>query len=289
MPGISFDRAVEYYDETRGYNAGSGERVRDAIVALAGAGTATHFLELGVGTGRIALPFIRAGYNYTGVDISRQMMDRLEAKIAADAQAGYRYELREADITAMPFADATFDVAIGVHVLHLVSDWQATVREARRVLRPNGVLVIGYDQWQDMHLPEQPAAQSETARVRTSWEQIQRDLGLHHAEERLQVRNSDSDLVAYCESLGAHTKRVRLAEVERAAVSPRGMAERLKGRLYSADWQTPDELHAEASRRLDEWFTREISAPDEPVAQAGYFGAILVRWPKQAELPLGSQ
>lgn len=279
MPGVSFDRAAEYYDETRGYNAGSGERVRDAIVALAGAGAGTRFLELGVGTGRIALPFIRAGYDYTGVDISQAMMDRLVDKLAAEASPQRRYDLRQADITALPFADASFDVVIVVHVLHLVSDWRAAVREARRVLRPGGCLVIGYDQWQDMNIPGDTIVQTSTAQVRAQWEAIQRDLG-QQAASRLQVRTSDNDLVAYCKSLGARTERVRLAEVERVPVSPRAAAERLKARLYSSDWATPDDVHAEAARRLDEWFAREIGAPDEPVAQPGFFGAILVRWPQ---------
>src|SRR5882757_8901159 len=111
MPPASFDRAAEYYDTTRGYAAGSDERIRDAIVAYTAANSDTHFLELGVGTGRIALPFIRAGYDYTGVDLSPAMMARLADKLAGDADAAaYRFELREADITALPFEAARFDV-----------------------------------------------------------------------------------------------------------------------------------------------------------------------------------
>src|SRR3954470_15795923 len=104
MPPVSFDRAAEYYDITRGYADGSAERIRDAIVAYTTAGRNTRFLELGVGTGRIALPFIRAGYDYTGVDISPAMMARLAGKLADDSGASmYRFQLREADITMLPF------------------------------------------------------------------------------------------------------------------------------------------------------------------------------------------
>ena len=44
MSPISFDRAAEYYDTTRGYAAGSAERIRDAIVAYTKAGNHTRFL-----------------------------------------------------------------------------------------------------------------------------------------------------------------------------------------------------------------------------------------------------
>src|SRR5262245_29942346 len=84
MSPVSFDRAAEYYDTTRGYAAGSAERIRDAIVAYIGAERDARFLELGVGTGRIALPFIRAGDHYTGVDISQAMLERLSGKLTGD-------------------------------------------------------------------------------------------------------------------------------------------------------------------------------------------------------------
>ena len=136
MSPVSFDRVAEYYDATRGYAEGSAERIRDAIVSYTGAGRDTRLLELGVGTGRIALPFIRAGYDYSGVDISPAMMERLTDKLAADTDtAVYRFQLHQADITALPFEATRFDVIIAVHVLHLVAEWQRAVQEARRLCR----------------------------------------------------------------------------------------------------------------------------------------------------------
>src|SRR5689334_15240561 len=147
MPGISFDRAVEYYDATRGYAEGVAERIRDAIVKETEADQNTRFLELGVGTGRIALPFIQAGYDYTGVDLSQPMMDKLEQKLTEDpAKANFRYKLQQGDVTSLPFPDNSFDVIITVHVLHLIDNWQEAINEARRVLRkPGGKFILGYD------------------------------------------------------------------------------------------------------------------------------------------------
>jgi SAM-dependent methyltransferase len=278
MTSIPFDRAAGYYDATRGYGEGAAERIRDAIVRYTGATASTRFLELGVGTGRIALPFIRAGYDYTGVDISQPMMDQLAAKLAGDpGAAGYRYELRRASVTALPFADDSFDVAIAVHVLHLVEDWQAAVREARRVLRRGSWLLVGYDEGPEDGQGSAPLSGS--ARVRAKWYEIRDELGIKGPRGRSNLWGSDERLVTYLRSLGARTEIVRLAEVERPPIAPRQMAERLKARMYSSDWDTPDELHAEASRRLDEWLAREVAAPDQPVATAGRFKAIAATWP----------
>jgi ubiquinone/menaquinone biosynthesis C-methylase UbiE len=277
MANISFDRAADYYDTTRGYAEGSAERIRDAIVAYAGAGKDSRFLELGVGTGRIALPFIRGGYDYTGVDISRAMMDRLAAKIAADpGAAGYRYDLREADVAALPFADGAFDVAITVHVLHLVADWQAVVREARRVLRANGgLLLIGNDNdtsW------DNPATATPPARVRDHWLQLRKELGFGRHANVDGVWGQDERLIAYLRSLGATTEIVELTTYERPALSAREMVERYRARMYSGDWHTPEDVHAEASRRLEAWMADEIADPDQPYVAQGQFTAVAARW-----------
>src|SRR5262245_32183987 len=139
MPLISFDRAVDYYDETRGLVPGAAEKIRDAILDYTHVTPTARFLELGIGTGRIALPFIAAGYQYDGADVSTARMGRLAQQIADLAVANgkqvtdYHCKLIEADITQrLPLEDASYDVVILVHVLHLVEDWQSVLREARR-------------------------------------------------------------------------------------------------------------------------------------------------------------
>ena len=185
------------------------ERIRDAIVAYAGGGKDSRFLELGVGTGRIALPFIRGGYDYTGVDISRAMMDRLAAKIAADpSAAGYRYDLREADVAALPFADGSFDVAITVHVLHLVADWQAVVREARRVPGEAGDLP-GHDRVEG----HERGAQAREHPVREQRERDEREVRVAARDEGAQALVERSRAVD--RDAGAPAEQARERAVDR--------------------------------------------------------------------------
>jgi SAM-dependent methyltransferase len=279
MPPVSFDRAAEFYDTTRGYAAGSAERIRDAIVAYTGAGRDARFLELGVGTGRIALPFIRAGYDYTGVDISPAMMARLTTKLSGDTgAAAYRFELREADVTALPFEAARFDGIIAVHVLHLVHDWQRAVQEARRVLRPGGWLLCGSDQTVGDDALASVLGLPAPVRVRLKWWELRRELGLGWANGRSNLRSRDTQLIEYLRALGATVDTARLAKYELPAISARAMAERVKARVFSADWDTPEAAHAELARRLDDWLAHSIGAPDAPEPIAGEFIAVTAKW-----------
>ena len=281
MGSVSFDRAAEFYDVTRGYAEGSAERIRDAIVAYTGAGRDTRFLELGVGTGRIALPFIRAGYDYTGVDISQAMMGRLAGKLAGDPNAAaYRYELREADITALPFEADHFDVIIAVHILHLVEDWQQAVGEAQRVLRPGGRLLCGSDEMPGEDGSSADASLPAPLRVRRKWWEMRRELGLGRPVGRSNVRDYDAQLSEYLRLTSATVERVRLAAFAQPPISAREMAERIKARVFSSDWDTAEAAHAELSTRLDQWLAQALEAPDAPEAIVGEFMAITATWPE---------
>ncbi len=284
MSPVSFDRAAEYYDTTRGYAAGSAERIRDAIVAYTGTGRDTRFLELGVGTGRIALPFIRAGYDYTGVDISPAMMDRLAGKLADDpGMVAYRFQLHQADITALPFEAERFDVIIAVHVLHLVEDWQRTIQEARRVLRPGGWLLCGSDETLGQDDSEADASLPPPLRVRRKWWELRRALGLGRPDGRSNLRSRDAELIEYLRGMGATVDTVVLAKYELPAISARAMADRVKARVFSADWATPDLAHAAMSQQLDDWLAQSINAPDAPTPIAGEFMAITATWPEHCD------
>ena len=64
---IRFDAIAGNYDSVRGHPPEVAEQIGRAIAAVAG--TPARVLELGVGTGRIALPVATAGCRVVGIDI----------------------------------------------------------------------------------------------------------------------------------------------------------------------------------------------------------------------------
>jgi SAM-dependent methyltransferase len=131
-PSIGFDRAVDYYDRTRSLSPAAAAQVTAILTeAVLGHGPV---LEIGVGTGRIALPLAEAGIDVVGVDLSAPMLERLTAKSRAVPSA-------RADCTALPFPDDAFGSVIASHVFHLVPEWRDATLEVLRVLRPDGVFL----------------------------------------------------------------------------------------------------------------------------------------------------
>src|SRR5262245_11831617 len=179
MPGVGFDRATSFYDATRGLPTGVPEQVRDQIVRRTGSGQNTRFLEIGVGTGRIALPFVWIGADYTGADLSLPMLEVLRRKIATIPEGPRRLKLAIADAMALPFADAGFDVMIMIHRLHLVSDWRETLRECRRVLREGGWLVLSSNERAEWKRGSATADRTHECPhlVTQKWNEIMNELG----------------------------------------------------------------------------------------------------------------
>jgi SAM-dependent methyltransferase len=135
---ISFDRAADFYDATRALPQGAGDALADVLAAeLAGRGPC---LEIGVGTGRIALPLHARGVALAGVDVAAAMLRRL----VANAGGLEPFPLLQADVTRLPLAASSFGAVLACHVFHLIADWRAAADEAMRVLRPHGVLVVDF-------------------------------------------------------------------------------------------------------------------------------------------------
>lgn len=105
-------------------------------------------LDIGTGTGQLAFDAIRRwpGISVVGVDASagmRSMADALASETLGDLAGRFRTAVAFAD--ALPFADETFDVALSSFVFQLVPNRARALREARRVIRPGGVLA--YVSW----------------------------------------------------------------------------------------------------------------------------------------------
>ncbi|MCS6841918.1 MAG: class I SAM-dependent methyltransferase [Roseiflexus sp.] len=271
MPGISFDRAVDYYDATRGYPPGIAERLRDAMVATLQLSQNARLLEAGVGTGRVALPFIEAGYFYVGIDLSRRMMGRLRQKLNGRTHQAH---LVCGDVMRLPVSDAAFDVVIMVHVLHLVEDWRQALDEAQRVLRPGGAIVLASDErdGQDDDLPT-PRAQ-----VQSAWSAILDELNVPPEQRRDGAPHTlDERFQKHLETSGANVQRLTLLTYRQSPQTVRAVAQRYQERMYSSCWILPDETHAEAARRLQRWVEShpDPDAVHEPPAR---IDAIIARW-----------
>jgi len=287
MTIISFDRAVGYYDETRGFLPGVAEQVRDAIVAFTGATAATRFMELGIGTGRIAFPFLEAGYEYDGTDISAAMMAKLEDKLADLAvrqnkpRSAIRCVLTQANLAdPLPFENASYDVLIAIHVFHLIQNWQHALRESKRILKPNGWLLISTDSRPAKPAEDEKRPDDTEFTVTMRWHKILGELGVDRQTLRPFSRASDGELSAYLQTLGARTEIVELLTYNQPPLSPRQIAERLKARMYSSDWYLPDDIHEQASKRLDEWLNSECPNPDEVTQTQDTFNVLAASWGK---------
>ncbi len=98
-------------------------------------------LDLGCGAGFdafVAAQFVGPGGRVAGVDLSPEMLAVAEAgRVENDLP---QIEFREAAVEALPFPDASFDVALSNGVLNLIPDKPAALREIFRVLKPGGRL-----------------------------------------------------------------------------------------------------------------------------------------------------
>lgn len=133
---VAFDRAAEYYDATRGLSSEGVRRQTALLVAeLARRGPV---LEIGVGTGQVALPLHEAGIRVVGLDLALPMMAKLVEKSGGSSPL----PLVQADATRMPFDDAAFGVAYSRWVLHLIPGWRVALAEAVRVVRRGGTILV---------------------------------------------------------------------------------------------------------------------------------------------------
>jgi 2-polyprenyl-3-methyl-5-hydroxy-6-metoxy-1,4-benzoquinol methylase len=92
-------------------------------------------LDAACGTGRHAAALVAAGHRTVGVDQSDDMLAVARAKVT-------EADFRVADVTALPFDDGTFDLAVCALALTHLADPTSAVAELARVVRPGGTVVL---------------------------------------------------------------------------------------------------------------------------------------------------
>ncbi|HEY4689333.1 MAG TPA: class I SAM-dependent methyltransferase [Anaerolineae bacterium] len=243
LTSLAFDRAASFYDDTRALPADISGRVTQAILDLAPPGQ--PILECGVGTGRIAAPVLMRGAPLIGIDLSIEMMQRLRAKVD-------HARLAQADISRLPFPDATFGAILTVHVLHLVGPWREALREFKRVLRPGGAYLNSHN----FRRPDSP-----NARLRERWHNLVEARG--YSWRRPGAQNHEQ-VVDELRSMGARVEEVFVGSWTQT-VTPQQELESIASRVHSDTWDVPDDVLAGTAAELRAWAITEYRDLSTPV------------------------
>jgi demethylmenaquinone methyltransferase/2-methoxy-6-polyprenyl-1,4-benzoquinol methylase len=130
------------YDATnRLLTGGIDERWRKRAVRELAPAPGAKILDLCCGTGDLAFHLLRtdSSLDVVGVDFCEPMLDGARRRAPHDAKG--RVAFQTADVMALPFESGTFDGAIMGFSMRNVVDIVATIREARRVLKPGSRFV----------------------------------------------------------------------------------------------------------------------------------------------------
>ncbi len=125
-------------------------------------------LDIGAGPGLLLAEMaaaVRPAGRVEGIDTSASMVEMARARSAAMPWVG----VREADATALPFADGAFDSATATQVYLYVRDLARALAELHRVLRPGGRALVLDTDWDSVvwHTTDR----ARMARVLAAWEE----------------------------------------------------------------------------------------------------------------------
>ncbi|MFX1510169.1 MAG: HgcAB-like fusion protein [Promethearchaeota archaeon] len=132
-----YDRGIDFL--TLGVDSKLKRRIADEFIF-----PSDDVLELGSGTGTLALLCAQKGAQVLGIDVSPLMIALAQAK-AAKVQWSDRVQFREMDLTEIDqLSDSSFDVVVATLVFSELSEVEQfyALREAWRLLRPGGRLII---------------------------------------------------------------------------------------------------------------------------------------------------
>jgi demethylmenaquinone methyltransferase/2-methoxy-6-polyprenyl-1,4-benzoquinol methylase len=120
---------------------------RRKLVAWSGVRAGDRVLDCATGTGDLAIAFARAAGptgEVIGTDFSAEMLVPAPEKAR---RRGVSVRFEQADVTALPYGDASFDVSSIAFGIRNVADRLAGLREMARVVKPGGrVMVLEFGQ-----------------------------------------------------------------------------------------------------------------------------------------------
>ena len=256
---FAYDAMAAHFEPQRAVPDKVVRSVRGALTTALKRLDRPRLLDLGAGSGRFGWPFVAAGDDYVGVDLSAGML-----RVFAEHSAGGRRAiLVQADGRALPFADACFDAVLLIAVFGGLTDWRAMVDEARRVLRPGGAIMIGRTA-----APEDGIDQRMKQRLDTL-------LDDRLLRGRRPGGNRREDAIRYLAAAACTVTELTVASW-RVEHSPRAFLDRHAGGARFS--RLPRAAREDALRALGDWARTEFGSLDAGFAETHRFEMRLFRF-----------
>lgn len=109
-----------------------------------------HVLDVGTGTGFLALLLAELGHKVVGVDISERMLEKAREKIKKLNFNNVEFYL--ADAEELPFPDNTFDAVVSRHIIWALPNPERAYTEWKRVLKLEGKIIVIDGSWNKLPL-----------------------------------------------------------------------------------------------------------------------------------------
>ncbi len=120
--------------------------VAPRLVRFAGIAPGMRVLDVGCGTGVVALTAARLGAEVTGIDLTPELVAHARDNAAI---MSLPVSFAEADVEALPHADASFDVVVSQFAHMFAPRPEVAIGEMLRVLKPGGT--IAFSTWPPEH------------------------------------------------------------------------------------------------------------------------------------------
>lgn len=123
------------YDRFSRYLEGGAREFYERLAVPPG----SRLLDVGCGSGQLALMAAKDGLDVTGVDIASNLIERARARAQAE---GLRVRFEEADAEALPFEDASFDAVVSLIAAMFAPRPDFVAKELLRVCTPGGTIAM---------------------------------------------------------------------------------------------------------------------------------------------------
>ncbi len=137
-----WDARARTYDKSPGHGIHSDREKQAWLNILAAAmdhKTGQRVLDVGTGTGALALLLAELGHDASGIDLSEQMLQKARNKAK---EKGLNAVFRTGDAESPPFDPESFDAIVSRHLLWTLPNPETAVKAWAGLLKPGGAIVI---------------------------------------------------------------------------------------------------------------------------------------------------